>query len=106
MRTRKAYFKNGIEVKRPQSISVDNISYLNPSDDILQKIGYEIKHIGIAPAIPYEPTYEEKVVELIRTKYSVDDELAILRQRDSKPDEFIEYNEFCELCKQKAKESI
>lgn len=48
--------------------------------------------------------YEEKVVSLIREKYSVDDELAIQRQRDSKPEEFKEYFDYCEECKQKAKE--
>ena len=34
---------------------------------------------------PYQPTYEEQVVELIRLRYDVNAELAILRQRDSKP---------------------
>ena len=40
--------------------------------------------------------YEQRVVDRIRLKYSVDDELAILRQRDTKPDEFIAYNDFVE----------
>lgn len=48
-------------------------------------------------------TYEQKVSFLIRDKYSLDDELAILRQRDSKPEEFEEYNIYCEECKTKAK---
>lgn len=48
--------------------------------------------------------YGERVTKLIREKYSVNDELAILRQRDSKPEEFEEYNEFAEECKKKAKE--
>lgn len=48
--------------------------------------------------------YEEKVVALIRERYSVDAELAIQRQRDTKPDEFQAYFEYCEECKQKAKE--
>ena len=33
--------------------------------------------------------YEQRVVDRIRQVYSVDDELAILRQCDTKPDEFI-----------------
>lgn len=49
-------------------------------------------------------TYEEKIISKIRTKYSVDDELAILRQRDSKPEEFIEYFNFVENIKQSLKE--
>ena len=43
--------------------------------------------------------YEQRIVLRIREKYSVDDELAILRQRDSKPDEFNTYNEFVERIK-------
>lgn len=49
-------------------------------------------------------SYEEKVVSLIREKYSLDEELAIQRQRDTKPEEFQAYFEYCEECKQKAKE--
>ena len=44
-------------------------------------------------------SYEQRVVNRIREKYSVDDELAILRQRDSKPEEFAEYNAFVEKVK-------
>lgn len=47
------------------------------------------------PSIPYE----QRVVDRIRAVYSVDDELAILRQRDTKPEEFAEYNAFVERIK-------
>ena len=50
--------------------------------------------------------YEEKVVTLIREKYSLDEELAIQRQRDTKPEEFQAYFTYCEECKQKAKEEL
>ena len=43
--------------------------------------------------------YEQRVVNRIRKVYSVDDELAILRQRDTKPEEFAEYNAFVEKIK-------
>ncbi len=43
--------------------------------------------------------YQERVVNRIRAVYSVDDELAILRQRDTKPEEFAEYNAFVERIK-------
>ena len=39
------------------------------------------------------------IVALIRAKYSVDDELAIQRQRESKPEEFSVYNDYVEWCK-------
>ena len=47
--------------------------------------------------------YEEYVNQLIREKYSLSQELAILRQRDTKADEYEEYNTFCEACKKVAK---
>jgi hypothetical protein len=52
-----------------------------------------------------EPTYKEKIIQKIRTKYSVDDELAILRQRESKPEEFKEYFDFVENIKQNLKDN-
>ena len=48
-------------------------------------------------------TYEEKVVALIREKYTIDQELAIQRQKDEKPEEFAEYYAYCEQCKLKVK---
>lgn len=44
--------------------------------------------------------YEQRVVSRIREVYSVDDELAILRQRDTKPEEFAAYNTFVEQIKE------
>lgn len=49
------------------------------------------------------PTYGATVDALIREKYSESEELAIQRQRDTKPEAFSEYNEFCEACKDKAR---
>lgn len=88
---------------RPLSLVVNGSTYVPPSDDILIEAGYEIKEIEIPEPAPYIPTYEEKVVQLIRERYYMDDELAILRQRDSKPEEFAEYNAYCEECKKRAK---
>ena len=48
--------------------------------------------------------YEKRVVARIREKYSVDDELAFLRQRDTKPDEFAVYNDFVEGIKREERE--
>ena len=54
------------------------------------------------PALSF--TYEQRIVLRIRDKYSVDDELAILRQRDTKPDEFAAYNDFVEGIKREERE--
>lgn len=50
-----------------------------------------------------QPTYQKVTEALIRVTYSVSDELAILRQRDTKPEEFKAYDAFVEDCKAKAK---
>ncbi len=51
------------------------------------------------PPIPYE----QRVVNRIRQTFSVDDELAILRQRNTKPEEFAAYNDFVEKIKAEEK---
>lgn len=47
--------------------------------------------------------YKERVINRIRAVYSVDDEIAIIRQRDIKPEEFRAYNDFVEAVKAKEK---
>ena len=63
------------------------------------------KVVAVEPE-PYKMSYEEMVVSKIRKKYTLDQELAILRQRDSKPEEFSEYNEYVEQCKLEAKQEV
>ena len=47
--------------------------------------------------------YRRMVSDGIRRRYDLDAELAILRQRDTKPEEFAAYNAFAESCKADAK---
>ena len=56
--------------------------------------------------ISKDKLYANLVSKLIRERYSVDDEMAILRQKETKPEEWETYNTFCEECKAKAKEEI
>ena len=51
-------------------------------------------------------SYEVLVNELIRKKYSLSQELAILRQKDVKVAEYKEYYAYCEECKNKAKKEL
>ena len=46
----------------------------------------------------------ELIKSLVAQKYSVEDEIAILRQKDSKPDEYQEYNTYVENCKNLVKQ--
>ena len=53
-----------------------------------------------------ESLYHELVEEKIRLRYTVGEELAVVRQRDRKPQEFAEYDRYCEECKREAKEEL
>lgn len=50
-------------------------------------------------------SYEELTEKHIRERYSIGDELAILRQKDIKPKEYQLYFDYAEECKNRAKES-
>lgn len=71
------------------------------------QIVYEYEAIPEVPEEEEQPMpeipYEEQVVAKIRERYSIDDELAILRQRDTKPEEFEAYNAYAEQCKTQIK---
>ena len=63
---------------------------------------------GVPTIVPYAESvlylqYKNTVNALIREKYTLSQELAILRQRDSKPEEYAEYYAYCEECKAQAK---
>ncbi len=61
----------------------------------------EVEKFVVAPERDYwQRPYEELVSEKIHEMYSYDAELAILRQRDQKPDEYKAYFEYCEQCKE------
>ena len=67
---------------------------------------------GISPKWLPKPTktaeqvqaeYENAVNAKIREKYTLSQELAILRQQTEKPEEYAEYYAYCEQCKAQAK---
>jgi hypothetical protein len=98
------YFKedDGKQVFFHGILKVGNKQIINPTKEQILNDGWQEYMPPVAE--PYIPTYEEKVEQLIREKYTVSDELAIQRQRDTKPSEFSEYFAYCEECKLKAKE--
>ena len=106
MATRIAYFKDGVEVRRPRSLVYNGNTYVPPTNELLVEAGYEIREVEIPEPAPYQPTYEERVVELIRQRYTIDDELRNIRMRDTDPDTFNEYYQYVEECKQQAKEQV
>jgi hypothetical protein len=54
----------------------------------------------------WEKLYESEIIRRIRERYTIDKELAILRQRDTKPEEFAEYNAYVEQCKAEVKKEL
>ena len=66
----------------------------------------EYEEVDELPVTMDEAAYKAAVERLIRERYTVADELGILRQRDTKPQEFAEYNAFAEQCKAQARAEI
>ena len=104
---------NGNTVSRPRSLTLGEWTYIPPTDEQLISAGYEIREQEDPTPVESEPIeisldeqYKWKVVELINQKYDSNDEIAILRQKDLKPLEFAEYNQYCEDCKAQAREEI
>lgn len=65
------------------------------------------EEVAVEDIPPYtKAEYAEEVSRLIRERYSLDAELAILRQRDSKPQEFAAYNAYAEQCKSSARQML
>lgn len=103
------YIKNN-EIREQRAIEIvkDGYRTFNPSHEQIIADGWEVYTPPVREAVevPLEEQYKQRIIELVREEYSVDDELAILRQRDTKIDEFNVYNSFVEECKQQAKEEI
>lgn len=100
------YFKviNGKKVFFSGILQVNGKQIVNPTEEQILADGWEVYILN--PVEPYKPTYEERVEQLIRERYSLNQELAIQRQRYTKPSEFEEYFAFCEECKRIAKEEL
>lgn len=79
------YFKRGLAI----GLSVD-----------------QCEEVDEVPNIRHEEDYGNRVNDLIRRRYSLSEELAILRQKDEKPDEYRAYFAYCEECKAKAKAEV
>lgn len=52
-----------------------------------------------APANEMRVSRDEMIAKVINAKYSIDDQIAIIRQRDNKPEEYAEFYAFAEQVK-------
>lgn len=64
----------------------------------------QCEEVDEIPQTTNTKAYEEKVDSLIRNRYSLSEELGILRQKDVKKAEYDVYFAYCEQCKAEAKE--
>ena len=98
------YDDNGKEVEKEIGVTheavIENYNFCEllpnfkpqPTEEEIAKIKYK--------------KYEDRAEQLIREKYSVSQELAILRQRDKKVEEFNNYDVYAEECKAQAHKEV
>ena len=93
---------------RPEKVARYDHSHVLLSYNIVEVEATEDREAGFEFDTLIVTKAEKNIIisALIRERYTVDDEFAILRQRDSKPDEFAEYNNFAETCKAEANSII
>ena len=86
----KRYIKGDrIKLKNEILICINGVQVINPTEEMLLADGWS--EYLLPQTEPLKPTYEERVEQLIRERYTSNQELAIQRQRDTKPEEFEVY---------------
>lgn len=114
---------NAVAEVQEQSHTIVVAEYPNGGKDIKtvidtpyspQKEAYD-EYEDIQVYTPYSPSeivavkeqrYKSLVESKIRQRYSIADELGVLRQRDTKIAEYSEYNTYCENCKAQARAEV
>lgn len=66
----------------------------------------QCEEVDEVPNIRNEEDYGNQVNDLIRRRYSLSEELAILRQKEVKKAEYDAYFAYCEQCKAEAKSEL
>ena len=84
-------------------VEIDNKYSDCQASDFNDDLTFSIEKYNTRKQALANEEYENKIVALIRQKYNVNQELAILRQRDTKPQEYQEYYEYVEQCKKQVK---
>ena len=87
-------------------VEIDDVYSDCQASDFNDDLTFSIEKYNARKQKQDNDEYEDKIVALIRQKYNVNQELAILRQRDAKPQEFAEYNEYVEQCKEQVKNEL
>lgn len=79
----------------------------NPTLEVFLAQGWQ-EYIPPTPPAPqpYVPTYSELVEQKVAKRYTLQQEISVLRQRNTKPDEFDIYFRYVEQCKVEAKQEL
>lgn len=122
-------------IMAPEKIKKDGMVIMNPGPDLLTPLGYkplsyterpdistpgnELREVyadngdsitvtweEYTPEPVPEPSYEHQVEALIAERYTVKNEIALLRQQNRKPEEFAAYDDYCEACKEQVKQKL
>ena len=73
------------------------VSWQEPAMEGTQTVvGYSYNEVDVSAETVSREAF---IAGLIHTRYSVDDEISILRKKESNPQEFESYNAFAEECK-------
>lgn len=92
------------------SAAIGNASHVEGTGNYFKRglaIGLSVEQCEEVDEVPQTintKAYEDKVDSLIRNRYSLSEELGILRQKDTKKAEYDAYFAYCEQCKAEAKE--
>ena len=76
------------------------------SSDFNDDLTFSVEKYNARKQKEKKRNYKREVERLIALKYDIYDELAIQRQRDTKPEEYQEYFNYVEQCKKEAKEEV
>ena len=87
-------------------VEIDDVYLDCQASDFNDDLTFSVEKYNARKQKQDNDEYENKIVTLIRQKYNVNQELAILRQRDAKPQEFAEYNEYVEQCREQVKNEL
>ena len=95
------YIENGF-TKVELDEQYKDCTYFDFNDDLT----FSVEKYNVRKQKENEVGYENKIIDKIRQKYSINQELAILRQRDTKPLEYQEYFDYVEQCKAEVKSEV
>ena len=87
-------------------VKIDNKYSDCQASDFNDDLTFNLEKYNARKQVIANNEYENKIVAKIRQKYNINQELAILRQRDAKPQEYQEYYDYVEQCKEQVKNEL